>query len=126
MRVLGDLGADTKRMLVVFNKTDKVEDPSVLAGLRLHFPQALFISIHTGQGIDELIERISDFVSNGTVTVELRLPPARADILARIHRDGTVLSLDYEEEIAHIVATVPKRAMEILAPFVVEPLAAGG
>ena len=123
MRVLGELGADTKQMLVVFNKTDKVQNPEVLAGLRRHFPKAVFISIHSGQGIEELIERISDFVSNGTVTVELRLPAARADLLARIHRDGTLVSLDYEEDIAHIVATVPKRAMETLAPFVVEPLA---
>jgi len=125
MRVLGDLGADTKQMLVVLNKTDKVQDPAVLAGLRRHFPQAVFISIHTGQGIEELIEHISDFVSNGTLTVELRLPAARADLLARIHRDGTLVSLDYEDDVAHLVATVPKRAMETLAPFVVEPAVAG-
>jgi len=125
MRVLGELGADTKQMLVVFNKTDKVENPEVLAGLRRHFPKAVFISIHASQGIEELIERISDFVSNGTITVELRLPAARADLLARIHRDGTLVSLDYEDDVAHVVATVPKRAMETLAPFVVEPLAAG-
>ena len=123
MRVLAELGADTKQMLVVFNKTDKVEDPAVLAGLGRHFPDAVFISIHTGQGIDALIERISDFVSNGTLTLELRIPAARADLLARLYRDGTVASLDYEEDIAHIVATIPKRALETLAPFVVEPSA---
>lgn len=120
MRVLGDLGADTKQMLVVFNKVDKVQDPSVLAGLRAHFPGALFISIHTGLGIDALIERISDFVSNGTATVELRLPAARADLLARIHRDGTLMQIDYEGDVAHVIAAVPKRALEVLGPFVVQ------
>jgi len=119
MHVLADLGADLKHMLIVFNKTDKVKDPAVLAGLRLHFPDSVFISVHTGKGVDELIERISDFVSNGTTTLELRLPSSRADLLARIHRDGTLLSLDYEEDVAHVVATVPKRAMEAFAPFVV-------
>ncbi|MEI6561038.1 MAG: GTPase HflX [Verrucomicrobiota bacterium] len=121
MRVLTELGADTKQMLVVFNKIDKVEDPAVLAGLRRHFPDSVFVSIHTGQGLESLVERISDFVSNGTLTVELRLPAARADLLARLHRDGTVASLTYEEDVAHVVATVPKRALETLAPFVVEP-----
>jgi len=124
LKVLTDLGADTKHMLVVFNKTDKVQDPAVLAGLRRHFPNSVFISVHTGQGIEELIVRIADFVSNGTLTVELLLPAARADLLARIHREGTVLSLDYEGDMARVVATVPKRAMETLAPFAVEPLAA--
>ena len=58
---------------------------------------------------------------NGTLTVELLLPAARADLLARIHREGTVLSLDYEGDMARVVATVPKRAMETLSPFVTEP-----
>ena len=124
LKVLTDLGADTKHMLVVFNKTDKVQDPAVLAGLRRHFPDSVFISVHTGQGIEELIVRIADFVSNGTLTVELLLPAARADLLARIHREGTVLSLDYEGDMARVVATVPKRAMETLSPFAVEPMAA--
>lgn len=123
MHVLTDLGADTKQMLVVFNKTDKLEDPAAIAALRRHFPEAVFISVHTGQGLEELVERISDFVSNGTLTVELRLPAARADLLARLHRDGTVTSLEYEDDVARVVATVPKRAMETLAPFVVEPSA---
>ena len=117
LSVLGELGADTKQMLVVFNKIDKVEDPAVLAGLRRHFPDAVFVSVHGGQGLEELVDRIADFVSNGTLTVELRLPAARADLLARIHREGAVLSLAYEDDIARVVATVPKRAMEQLAPF---------
>lgn len=121
LNVLTDLGADTKHMLVVFNKIDKVEDTAVLSALRGHFPDSVFISIHTGDGMDELVGRISDFVSNGTITVELHLPAARADLLARIHRDGNVLSLTYEEDMARIVAIVPKRALETLAPFVVEP-----
>ena len=118
MRVLGDLGADTKRMLVVFNKIDKVTDPGVLTGLRLHFPGALFISVLTGEGVDGLVEEIAEFLSNSVCTVELRIPAARSDLLARIHRDGTLLRIEYEGDVAHVCAVVPKRAMETLAPFV--------
>ncbi len=117
MRVLADLDADMKPTLVVFNKTDKVEDPSVLVGLRGHFPDALFISVRTGAGIDRLVERISDFVSKGTVTVELRIPAVRADLLARLHREGTLGPVKYEGDIAHLVATIPNRALETFAPF---------
>jgi len=120
MKVLHGLGADTKQSLIVFNKIDKVDDPDRLAVLRRHFPEAVFVSVHTGQGFDVLVERIGDFVSAGTRTVELRLPAARADLLARIHRDGVVHELHYEEDTVRLVVTLPKRAMETLGAFVVE------
>ena len=122
MRVLNDLGADTKQMLVVFNKVDKVSDPSALFALRRHFPEAVSISVKTGEGMDELIERISEFVAKGTMTVELRLPPERADLVARLHRDGTIRELAYEDGFTHVVATIPTRALEVFAQFLGAPL----
>jgi GTP-binding protein HflX len=47
MKVLAELGADEKKMLIVFNKIDKVDNPAVLTGLGRHFPEALFISVQT-------------------------------------------------------------------------------
>lgn len=117
MRVLGDLGADTKQMLVVFNKVDKVSDPDALAALRRHFPDSVFVSVQTGEGMDELVERISEFVARGTMTIELRLPAARADLLARLHRDGTVRDVQYEEEFTRVVAMISTRSLEVFAPF---------
>jgi GTP-binding protein HflX len=55
MKVLTDLGANTKQMLVVFNKVDKVSDPSALFALRRHFPDAVSVSAKTGEGMDDLV-----------------------------------------------------------------------
>jgi GTP-binding protein HflX len=117
MKVLTDLGADTRQMLVVFNKIDKVVDEHVMPALRRHFPDAVFVSIQTGEGMDELIERISEFVARGTISVELRVPTARADLLARLHREGTVQDVRYEHDFTHVTATIPTRSLEIFAPF---------
>jgi GTP-binding protein HflX len=117
MKVLTDLGADTKQMLIVFNKVDKVSDPSALFALRRHFPDAVSVSAKTGQGIDELIERISEFVARGTMTIALRIPSERADLLARIHREGTVHELQYEEGFTRVAANIPTRSLEIFAPY---------
>ena len=117
MRVLADLGADTKQMLVVFNKIDKVSDPDALSALRRHFPDAVFVSIQTGAGMDELVERISEFVARGTMTIELRVPAARADLLARLHREGTVQDVRYDDDFTRVVATIPTRSLETFAPF---------
>ena len=121
MRVLGDLGADTKQMLVVFNKIDKVEEADELAALRRHFPDAVFVSVQTGQGMEELVERISEFVARGTMTIELRLPAARADLLARMHREGTVHDVEYEGEFTRVIAAISTRSLEIFAPFLASP-----
>ena len=64
-----------------------------------------------------LIERISDFVARGTISVELRVPAARADLLARLHRDGTVRDVRYEHDFTHVTATIPTRSLEVFAPF---------
>jgi len=117
MRVLADLGADTRQMLVVFNKVDKVDDPSTLTALRGHFPDALMVSVRTGAGMGELVDRISGFVGKETVTVELRLPAARADLLARLHREGTQGAIHYEGEWTYVTATMPTRALDHFAPF---------
>jgi GTP-binding protein HflX len=117
MKVLADLGADTKQTLVVFNKMDKVEDPATSAVLRMHFPGAVFISVHTGQGIEELVSRISDFVNKGIGQIDLRLPLDRADLLARLHREGVVHNVDYEEDGMRVRATLPDRTADELAPF---------
>ncbi|MBA3607492.1 MAG: GTPase HflX [Chthoniobacterales bacterium] len=121
MNVLGKLGAETKQMLVVFNKVDKVTDPHTLPALRRHFPDALFVSVQTGEGMEQLVDRISDFVARGTVTVELRLPPDRADLLARLHREGSVRDLVYDGEFTEVVATMPARLLEIYSPYLRQP-----
>jgi len=122
MNVLADLGADTKQMLVVFNKVDKVSDPSALFALRRHFPDAVSVSALSGEGMDELIERLSEFVAKGSMTVELRLPSARPDLLARLHREGTVREAHYEHDFTSVVATIPTRSLEVFAAFLAPPV----
>src|SRR4051812_44413472 len=62
MKVLAELGADKRPMILAFNKVDLVQDPAVLANLRRHFPDAHFTSVHTGEGLDKLVERMGELV----------------------------------------------------------------
>ena len=109
--VLAELGAEEKRILMVFNKVDKVDDPLVLMALRHHFPEAAFVSVRTGEGMEELIERISTFVADDITTVDLQIPQSRADLIARLHRESTVLSTEYIENDVKLSAQLSRRTL---------------
>ena len=118
--VLSELGAEDKRILMVFNKVDKMEDPLVLMALRHHFPEAVFISVRTGEGMDELIERISKFVADDITTVDLLIPQSRSDLIARLHRESTVLATEYVDNDVKLSAQLSRRTLRDYAEYRLE------
>jgi len=119
MKVLRELGAEEKRMLLVFNKTDKVEDLSILGNLKHHFPDALFISVHNGKGLDELLHRMETMIAGGSQALEFEIPHALGNIAARLYAEGRVLHADYEGELIRITAVTSPKLAEQLSEFVV-------
>ena len=119
MKVLNDLGADHKKTLTVFNKIDRVDDPMVRAMLRNAYPEAIFISVHSGEGLDLLVEQLGNLVGEGNKEVGLLIPHSRPDMLAKLHREGVVHETAYEEECSRIRATVPERLKNALSEFLI-------
>lgn len=103
-RVLEDLGADSRRTLVVFNKIDRLAGAPPPAEIRHRFPKAVFVSVHTGEGLPELIDRIGEFVADNLETLELAIPHERADLAARLHREGDVRESEYRD--THVLLRV--------------------
>ena len=121
MDVLAELGAKEKRILTVFNKIDLLHDDTTLNMLRRHFPDALFISTRTGEGLTELIGRMADQLSGRSERVELLLPPDRGHLMSSLHEYGQVLSTEYEESGGtRIHAVVPLKLLAQYAPFRVD------
>ena len=104
--------------LLVVNKTDAVGDLTI-ARLRHLFPGAAFVSAHSGEGIPELRERISQLIPRPEVTVEALVPYARGEIVARIHREGEVLSEKHTEEGTELSARVHPTLAALLEQYAV-------
>ena len=97
LSVLKELGADEKKILVIFNKTDLIDeerDAVKLARLRGLFPQALYVSGMTGAGLDELRNKLADFAGGSRGLIKVLIPPERYDLIAFAHASGDI----YEEE----------------------------
>ncbi|MBV9489774.1 MAG: GTPase HflX [Verrucomicrobia bacterium] len=117
MRVLEELGADGKRIITVLNKVDLIEDASTRHALRVHFPDAIFASAERGDGLDELLHRMSDWLVDRVQRVELALPLERADLLSLLHRTSKVVSVDYQPSVTKVVASVSPKVLARVEPF---------
>jgi GTPase len=119
MRVLGELGADSKRSLTVLNKMDLIRDEATLHALRLHFPDGVFVSVHTDHGLSELLHRMTDLLADRVSKVELALPLDRTDLLSLLHRTSQVIDIGYKDRYARVVAMVSPKVFARVEPFLV-------
>jgi len=120
LQVLGELGAAEKRSLVILNKVDAITDPAWRLQLERHFDQAVFISAQSGEGIDQLLARMNEMLYDRVQRLALRVPMARADILALIHREGKIITTEYDGNDAVVEAILPKRFLPKVDAFRVE------
>jgi GTPase len=95
--VLGEIGAGDTPELLVVNKVDRAPDDARLLAKHEH---ATAISAVTGEGMDEFVRVISDRLRQSDRVVQLRIPWARGDVLAAVHREGEVVEQEVGEEAA--------------------------
>ncbi len=87
--VLGELGADAKRMLTVFNKVDAADEAHLMRARALA-PDAIFVSARTGAGLPELVDRCLELIADAFGDLKLLIPHSRYDLIARAHQIGHV------------------------------------
>jgi len=117
MDVLKELGADQKRIITVFNKVDTVEDRGILPALKALDPESVFISVHTGEGLEDLQTKMQDMIADRVIQMELSIPHDRSDLIAVLHQHGHVLESKYEYETVELIASLPKRIENQFSPF---------
>jgi GTP-binding protein HflX len=111
--VIGEVGARDLPEIVVFNKADLVDDDRrlVLRGLE---PGAVFVSARTGEGIDELRERIADTLPQWDVELDLLVPYDRGDVVSLAHQKARVLDTEYEEDGTRIKLVATDRIARVI------------
>ncbi|MEO0508698.1 MAG: GTPase HflX [Verrucomicrobiota bacterium] len=118
--VLGELGAKDKKMITVFNKIDALWDESNRTELAIKFPEAFFVSAHSGEGIEALLNKMESVIEEDFAQLRLLIPHERYDLVARIHREGGVRKEEVRDEGTYITGSVPERMMSMVQPFVLE------
>jgi GTPase len=92
--------------LLVVNKIDAADDIA-LAQLRRALPDAVFVSAHTGEGLDQLRTRLVELVEPTDAFVDVTVPYDRGDLVARVHDEGRIDTTEHTEQGTKITARVP-------------------
>jgi len=117
LSVLRGLGADEKNIITVFNKVDDLWDEDTRLSLSFRYPDAYFVSAHTGEGIQALLERMEAIVESDFSQLRLLIPHDRYDLVARLHREGGVRKEEARDNGTYIVGSVPERMLTTLQPY---------
>ena len=105
-RTLEELKVVGKPVITFLNKQDKIEEERIIKDLKA---DALVKgSAKTGEGIDELLNKISEILREGKVLVDTLLSYADTAKISVIRKKGQLLSEEYEGEGIRVKAYVSK------------------
>lgn len=120
LSVLKELGADTKPTITVFNKIDLAPSPEQIAHIKRQFPEAIFISTHKGEGLQELLYRLGDLLSPELQQIKVFLPHSRYDLITHLYRHGKVINKNVGHEGIEMIARLPHRWLSWYKPFLIK------
>ena len=115
--VLSQIGADKIERLIVLNKKDLLDSETAVQRLGSLHPEAVMISSVTGDGIDELIERIGQVASSRDEVIDIVVPYSRGDVVAIAHKHCNIISEVHEEDGTHLMLYAPQDRIHLFEEF---------
>ncbi|MFM8205378.1 MAG: GTPase HflX [Actinomycetales bacterium] len=94
--VIREIGGQAIPEIIALNKSDVADAETIRTLLRVE-PSAIAISVHTGAGINKLVEAIEAALPRPKVELTVLLPFNRGDLLNRVHETGEILDLEHTE-----------------------------
>ncbi len=132
MKVLGEIGAEATRQILVLNKGDRLRPGEVDQDLptlthrllgetaRQNDTPAALISAETGAGLEQLLQLVDNqLVQDPVARQRFRLPLGEGRALHLLHDRAAVISKRYEDNCCEIVADAPQSLRDRLAEFAV-------
>ncbi len=108
-KVLAELGVSSDNALLVLNKIDAVEEPSLLDVLRARHPEAISVSAREGVGLDRLARAVADRLSHGYLEAEIETDVGNGKLLSFLAEHAEVLDREYDENRVRLQCRVPRR-----------------
>ena len=106
---LRNLEVGDKKIITVFNKIDLLEEQGIAFDVRdLRADATVRTCMKDGRGIDELLEKIADFLQESSLLIERVFKYEEAGSIAVIRKYGQLLEERYQEDGIYVRARIPR------------------
>ncbi|MEI7730117.1 MAG: GTPase HflX [Verrucomicrobiota bacterium] len=124
--VLNEIGAAHKPILMVFNKLDRFEDRGICQNYRELFPNSVFLSAKTGEGVAALLAELGIRLRPVRLYLELAIPHSHAHAISILHQAAQITDVKYGGPKARFKVRIPPHLRAEFEPYIVNDLTATG
>lgn len=118
--VIADLDARRIPEIIALNKADAA-DPFILERMRQREPNHVIVSARTGEGIDELKQKIADTIPRPSLEVKLLIPYNHGEVISRLHAwDAEIKSTVFVSDGTLVTALVREDVAAELSDYVID------
>ena len=118
--VIADLDARRIPEIIVLNKADAA-DPFILERMRQRESNHVIVSARTGEGIDELKQKIADTIPRPSLEVKLLIPYNHGEVISRLHAwDAEIKSTAFASDGTFVTALVREDVAAELSDYVID------
>lgn len=118
--VIADLDARRIPEIIVLNKADAA-DPFILERMRQREPNHVIVSARTGEGIDELKQKIADTIPRPSLEVKLLIPYNHGEVISRLHAwDAEIKSTAFVSDGTFVTALVREDVAAELSDYAID------
>jgi GTP-binding protein HflX len=114
---LEEIEAEHVPVITILNKIDLLSDPAAARIAVEHFPQAVAISAHTGEGIDDLLDMLRSTLFETFTPILVRLPYQQGQLISLFHEFGQVERLEHGRKGVLLQGRIPGRFVAQFKPW---------
>lgn len=121
LHTLIEIEADKIPVLTVLNKIDKLHDKSLAMETLASFPGAVAMSALYGDGADQLLMKINQFLYENFSEITVKLPYQEGSLIALFHENGEIDRLEQDDNGVLIKGRVPGWMLAQYRTYEVQP-----
>ena len=96
--VLEEIDANHIPQLVVYNKIDLLGQPARIEYNEFNQPLAVYLSAHSGEGVELLLQAIAQLLSERYIDIVVSLPPQQGIWRARFHQQHCIMQEQFDDD----------------------------